>query len=122
MIVVSGDARSPSPCRTPDRVAVSFQDFFFRAVAANASSGLHSAPSTASKAIRRRSVWAGRGAAPPEFCGGPTGDRLMLKGQQEGAAMFDPTRLGRGQAALARDCGYQCLKVSSSSLLRTGAS
>ena len=84
-------------------MAVSFQDFFFRAVAANASSGLHSAPSTASKAIRRRSVWAGRGAAPPEFCGGPTGDRLMLKRQQEGAAMFDPTRLGRGSSGLSAE-------------------
>jgi hypothetical protein len=29
----------------------------------------------------------GRGAAPPEFCGGPTGYRLILKRQREGAAM-----------------------------------
>src|SRR5271165_1834559 len=36
----------------------------------------------------------GRGATPPEFCGGPTGYRLMLKRQQEGAAMSDPVRLG----------------------------
>jgi hypothetical protein len=35
----------------------------------------------------------GRGAAPPEFCGGPTGYRLMLKRQREGAAMSDPVRL-----------------------------
>jgi len=27
---------------------------------------------------------AGRGASPPEFCGGPTGYRLMLKRQKEG--------------------------------------
>src|ERR1700738_4620363 len=36
----------------------------------------------------------GRGAAPPEFCGGPTGYRLMLKRQREGAAMSDPVTAG----------------------------
>ena len=33
---------------------------------------------------------AGRGASPPEYCGGPTGYRLMLKRQREGAALSDP--------------------------------
>jgi len=32
----------------------------------------------------------GRGATPPESCGGPPGDRPMLKRQQDGAAMCDP--------------------------------
>ena len=49
----------------------------------------------------------GRGAAPPEFCGGPTGYRLMLKRQREGAAMSDPVRLeavgtGVGRTASTR--------------------
>ena len=38
----------------------------------------------------------GRGAAPPEHCGGPTGYRLMLKRQREGAAMSDPVRREAG--------------------------
>ena len=32
----------------------------------------------------------GRGASPPEHCGGPRGYRLMLKRQQEGGAIADP--------------------------------
>ena len=38
----------------------------------------------------------GRGATPPELCGGPTGYRLMLKRQQDGAAMSDPVLLEAG--------------------------
>jgi len=49
----------------------------------------------------------GRGAAPPEFCGGPTGYRLMLKRQREGAAMSDPVRLEVGVQMLAEACPDQ---------------
>ena len=35
----------------------------------------------------------GRGAAPPQFCGGPTGYRLMLKRQRMGEAMCTPVRM-----------------------------
>ena len=35
----------------------------------------------------------GRGAAPPEYCGGPTGYRLMLKRQSEGKAMCTPAQV-----------------------------
>jgi len=38
----------------------------------------------------------GRGAAPPEFCGRPTGYQLMIKRQREGAAMSDPVLLEIG--------------------------
>ena len=44
----------------------------------------------------------GRGAAPPEFSGGPTGYRLMLKRQREGAAMSDPVQLEAGIHMLAQ--------------------
>jgi hypothetical protein len=46
----------------------------------------------------------GRGAAPPEHCGGPTGYRLMLKRQREGAAMSDPVRLEAGIELYAEAC------------------
>jgi len=36
---------------------------------------------------------AGRGAAPPEYCGGPTGYRLMLKRQKEGESMGTPVQV-----------------------------
>jgi hypothetical protein len=46
----------------------------------------------------------GRGAAPPEFCGGPTGYRLMMKRQREGAAMSDPLWLEAGIQIMAETC------------------
>lgn len=36
---------------------------------------------------------AGRGATPPEYCGGPTGYRLMLKRQKEGEVMATPAQV-----------------------------
>jgi hypothetical protein len=35
----------------------------------------------------------GRGAAPPQHCGGPTGYRLMLKRQKQGEAMCAPVQM-----------------------------
>src|SRR5215475_9546750 len=35
----------------------------------------------------------GRGAAPPQYSGGPTGYRLMLKRQQMGEQMFQPAQV-----------------------------
>jgi hypothetical protein len=49
----------------------------------------------------------GRGAAPPEHCGGPTGYRLMLKRQRVGAAMSDPLLLEAGIEMFAEACPDQ---------------
>jgi Plasmid pRiA4b ORF-3-like protein len=49
----------------------------------------------------------GRGAAPPEHCGGPTGYRLMLKRQKGDTAMSDPLLLEAGIEILAEACSEQ---------------
>ena len=49
----------------------------------------------------------GRGATPPEFCGGPTGYRLMLKRQREGSAMLAPAMVETGILMLAEACPNQ---------------
>jgi len=49
----------------------------------------------------------GRGATPPEFCGGPTGYRLMLKRQSEGKAMLAPAMVETGILMLAEACPDQ---------------
>ncbi len=49
----------------------------------------------------------GRGAAPPQYCGGPTGYRLMLKRQEMGEQMFPPPQVEssiRVLAAAHPDC------------------
>ena len=49
----------------------------------------------------------GRGATPPEFSGGPTGYRLMLKRQSEGSAMLAPALVETGILMLAEACPDQ---------------
>src|ERR1035437_526422 len=49
----------------------------------------------------------GRGATPPEFCGGPTGYRLMLKRQSEGSALLAPAMAETGILMLAEACPDQ---------------
>jgi len=49
----------------------------------------------------------GRGATPPELCGGPTGYRLMLKRQNEGGAMLAPAMVETGILMLAEACPDQ---------------
>ena len=59
----------------------------------------------------------GRGDTPPEFCGGPTGYRLMLKRQSEGNAMLAPAMVETGILMFAEACPDQPPKTWD--LLRT---
>ncbi len=43
----------------------------------------------------------GRGATPPQDCGGPTGYRLMLKRQELGEQMFQPAQVETAIGVLA---------------------
>jgi len=68
----------------------------------------------------------GRGAAPPEHCGGPTAYRLLLKRQKEGESMCTPGQVESliGMYAAADPdrppsswdiCGKRCMMVSRAS-------
>ena len=52
-------------------------------------------------------IKSGRGAAPPDHCGGPTGYRLMLKRQRDGAVMSDPLLLEASIEMFAEACSGQ---------------
>src|SRR5205809_3104180 len=43
--------------------------------------------------MRRRCAWQAEVRLPPEYCGGPTGYRLMLKRQKEGESMGTPAQV-----------------------------
>jgi len=43
--------------------------------------------------MTRRSAWRVGVRLPPSYCGGPTGDRLMLKRQREGESMVTPAQV-----------------------------
>ncbi len=47
----------------------------------------------------------GRGAAPPELCGGPRGYRLMLKRQEDGPRVSYPANIGASTKAMAQVYG-----------------
>ena len=49
----------------------------------------------------------GRGAAPPEHCGGPRGYRLMLKRQATGPQISDPVTIATSVKLLAQVYGEE---------------
>ena len=59
----------------------------------------------------------GRGAAPPQYSGGPTGYRLMLKRQQMGEHMFEPVHVETAIGVLA--AAHPDRPASTWELLRT---
>jgi hypothetical protein len=59
----------------------------------------------------------GRGAAPPEHCGGPTGYRLLLKRQRSEATLCDPVLREAGVQMLAEACPEE--PAETRDLLRT---
>jgi len=63
---------------------------------------------------------AGRGATPPELCGGPKGYRLMLKRQSEGSAMLSPKTVDSGIQMLIE--GSPSMPVETWDVLRSAVS
>ena len=59
---------------------------------------------------------AGRGAAPPEYCGEPTGYQLMLKRQKEGESMATPAQVEAVMAMLSS--AYPARPTSTWDILR----